>query len=246
MVNFDTESSQIFDLGGRISRRRGLMPETEVPQPKPPAPRRSWLGADLLAGIGLGTLAGLLVGLSASPVVASVVAAVLALLGSFFGLGGTLGAAIGTVGVARMAGFGFAMALAFAGGIALRAHGTLGPSFAERLARVSQPGVSAEMAQALAIYDQFGLRSGPLAAAGEAGKPLASAPYAFGSDQGGADPNCASLNSRQMTRPQDRLEAMVQSPEPWASFGRIGQALPEQMRESFVTAAIAERCGAQR
>ncbi|SDE30803.1 hypothetical protein SAMN05421538_105212 [Paracoccus isoporae] len=198
---------------------------------------------DLLAGIALGCLVGILVGLSASPVIASVIAAFLALIGTFFGFGGSIGPLAPKLGAARIAGFGFAMAIAFAGGIALRSHGALGPSFADRVEGFAVEGMEPSRAHDLAIFDLTGLRTGHLAQTAAPATPPASAPYAFGSEDGGADPNCAGLDARTMPAPDTRLDAMALSPEPWASFGRIGKALPVADRAVFAEAAFQERCG---
>lgn len=197
---------------------------------------------DLLAGIALGVLVGILVGLSVAPVVASVIAALLALLGTFLGFGSSIGAGGAKLAATRMIGFGFAMVVALAGGIALRSYGALGPSFADRVRSFQVQGMEPALAHDLAIYEHTGLRTGHLAQAAEGTKPLPFSPYVFGSEDGGADPNCAGLDVRYIPDPNNRLEAMARSPEPWASYGRIGKALPPEGRAAFAEAAFQDRC----
>lgn len=218
---------------------------TDAPPPSDrdgePAGPRGGILPDLLAGIALGVLVGILVGLSVAPVVASVIAALLALLGTFLGFGGGIGAGGAKLGAARIVGFGLAMAAALAGGIALRSYGALGPSFADRVRSFQVDGMEPTRAHDLAIYAHTGLRTGHLAQVAEVTTPPPTSSYAFANEDG-ADPNCAGLDVRGMSA-SDRLEAMALSPEPWASFGRIGKALPLEGQAAFAEAAFQDRCG---
>ncbi|TPE58702.1 hypothetical protein FJQ54_16785 [Sandaracinobacter neustonicus] len=198
---------------------------------------------NILAGAALGGLVGLLVGLSASPIAASAAAAVLALLVTFFGFGGSIGALRANVSGARMVGFGLAMTAALLAGIAVRAHGSLGPDFQQRVARFEAGGLSPDKAQDLAIYEQLGLRTGFLADVEAPTAVPATSPFAFNFNQDSADANCGLLNARYIPDPNERLEAMAQSAEPWASIGRAGKAKPAAERAAFAEAAYQRRCG---
>lgn len=198
---------------------------------------------NLLAGAALGGLVGLLIGLSATPVVASAAAAILALLVTFFGFGGSVGALRVRVSAARVLGFGIAMALFLVGGIMLRAHETLGPSFAERVDRFVAGGIDKERARDLAIYQHLGLRTGHLAELEAPATVPATSPYAFSLTEDRADPNCAALDSRYLSNPTERLRAMAQSPEPWASAGRSGLERPAAEHASIAEEAFRSRCG---
>lgn len=197
---------------------------------------------DITSGVALGVLVGVLVGISASQVVASTVAAILALVATFFGFGGSVGTSTPQVNTARIVGFGFAMALALVGGIALRAHGFLGPSFSERVASFSVQGLDPQLARDLAIYEHTGLRTGLLIEATERRDASPLSPFAFGDEQGTADSNCANLHASILPDPDARLNAMILSDEPWASFGRIGQSLSGEHKSHFLEAVYNDRC----
>jgi hypothetical protein len=194
---------------------------------------------DALAGVSLGTLVGLLVGLSSVPVVASAVAALLALLVTFFGFARPEGPMAARNSGARFAGFGLAMALALAGGITLRAHGTLGPSFADRLARFTVAGLSPEQALELATYEHLGLQLGQLAKVETPKAPPASSPFAFSSS---GDPACAVLDASNYSSVENRRKAMEQRGEPWATIARLSVNLPEAQVVQLANAAFALRC----
>lgn len=132
--------------------------------------------------------------------------------------------------------------MAFPGGIALRSYGALGPSFHDRVKHFRLGGMPLGQAHDLAIYEQTGLRTGNLAQAAEVVRSPDSSPFAFTTEDGGADPNCAGLDARHTPTAATRLEAMALSPEPWASFGRIGKALPTDHQADFAEAAFQDRC----
>lgn len=196
-----------------------------------------------LAGLSLGTLVGLLIGLSSAPVVASAVGALLALLVTFFGFAQQRAAMAVRTSAARFAGFGLAMAAALAGGIALRSHGALGPSFSDRVARFAVEGMPRQQALELAAYEHLGLRIGHLAQVEAPREPPAASPYAFSSD---GDPACAMLDAGQYKNVAQRLEAMGSRGDPWEKIARVGAGLPEAQQQDLADAAYALRCKSRR
>lgn len=201
------------------------------------------VAVNAVAGLSLGALVGLLIGLSAVPVVGSAVAALLALLVTFFGFARSEGAMATRTSGARFAGFGLAMAAALAGGIALRAHGALGPSFGDRVARYAVEGMPRERALELAVFEHTGLKLGQLAQV-EAPKAVpAASPYAF---SGAGDPACAMLDASLYDTVQARLVAMQGRRGPWAEIARLGAGLPEPQARDLAEAAFALRCEASR
>jgi hypothetical protein len=192
-----------------------------------------------LAGLSLGTLVGLLIGLSSAPVVASAVGALLALLVTFFGFSQQRATMAVRTSAARFAGFGLAMAAALAGGIALRAHGALGPSFSDRVARFAVEGMPRQQALELAAYEHLGLRIGQLAQVEAPKQSPATSPYAFSID---GDPACAMLDADRYVSLAARLEAMQSRGDPWAKIARLGASLPEAQRQALADAAFALRC----
>ena len=202
-------------------------------------PAEGSMGMNALAGFSLGTLVGVLIGLSSVPVVASVVAALLALLVTFFGFARPEGTMATRTSGARFAGFGLAMALALAGGIALRAHGTLGPSFADRVARFTVAGLPQQQALELATYEHLGFQLGQLAKV-EAPKALpASSPFAFSNT---GDPACAVLDADHYSNAENRRKAMEQRGEPWATIARLSVNLPADQAVELANAAFTLRC----
>lgn len=195
------------------------------------------------AGLSLGTLVGLLIGLSSVPVVASAVGALLALLVTFFGFVRNEGTMATRTSGARLAGFGLAMAVALIGGIALRSHGALGPSFADRVARFTVEGMPRGRALDLAAYEHLGLRMGQLAQVEAPAAAPAASPYAF---SGAGDPACAMLDADRYASVQARLAAMHSRGGPWAAVGRLGTGLPQAQAEALADAAFALRCEAPR
>ena len=195
------------------------------------------------AGLSLGTLVGLLIGLSSVPVVASAVGALLALLVTFFGFVRNDGTMATRTSGARLVGFGLAMAAALLGGIALRSHGALGPSFADRVARFAVEGMPRERALELATYEHLGLRIGQMAQVEAPASAPAASPYAF---SGAGDPACAMLDADQYADVQARLAAMQSRGGPWAAVARLGTGLPEAQARALADAAFALRCEAQR
>lgn len=195
------------------------------------------------AGVSLGTLVGLLIGVSSVPVVASAVGALLALLVTFFGFVQTNGTMATRTSGARLAGFGLAMAAALIGGIALRSHGALGPSFADRVARFAVEGMPRDRALDLAIYEHLGLRMGQLAQVEAPKVAPAGSPYAF-SDAG--DPACAMLDADRYADVKARLVAMQSRGGAWAAVARFGVDLPADQARALADAAFALRCEAPR
>lgn len=192
-----------------------------------------------VAGVSFGTLVGLLIGLSSVPVVASAVAAMLALLVTFFGFVRSEGMMATHTSGARLAGFGLAMAAALVAGIALRSHGTLGPSFEDRVARFSVKGMPPERAIDLATYEHLGLRMGQLAQVEVPTKPPLGSAFAFNNK---GDPACATLDGDFYKNVQERLAAMKSKGGAWATFAEIAVGLPEAQALSLANAAFALRC----
>lgn len=195
------------------------------------------------AGVSLGTLVGLLIGVSSVPVVASAVGALLALLVTFFGFVQTNGTMATRTSGARLAGFGLAMAAALIGGIALRSHGALGPSFADRVARFAVEGMPRDRALDLATYEHLGLRMGQLAQVEAPKVAPAGSPYAF---SGAGDPACAMLDADRYTDVKARLVAMQSRGGAWAAVARFGTDLPADQARALADAAFALRCEAPR
>jgi hypothetical protein len=195
------------------------------------------------AGLSLGTLVGLLIGVSSVPVVASAVGALLALLVTFFGFVQTNGTMATRTSGARLAGFGLAMAAALVGGIALRSHGALGPSFADRVASFAVEGMPRERALDLAVYEQLGLRMGQLAQVEAPKAAPAASPYAF---SGAGDPSCAMLDADRYAEVKARLAAMQSRGGAWAAVARFGADLPQAQASALADAAFALRCEAPR
>ncbi len=195
------------------------------------------------AGVSLGTLVGLLIGVSSVPVVASAVGALLALLVTFFGFVQTNGTMATRTSGARLAGFGLAMAAALIGGIALRSHGALGPSFADRVARFAVEGMPRDRALDLAIYEHLGLRMGQLAQVEAPKVAPAGSPYAF---SGAGDPACAMLDADRYADVKARLVAMQSRGGAWAAVARFGVDLPADQARALADAAFALRCEAAR
>lgn len=198
------------------------------------------LALNAVAGLSLGALVGLLVGLSAVPVVASALGALLALLVTFFGFARPGGAWATRASAARVAGFGLAMAVALLGGVALRAHGALGPSYADRVARYAVQGQPRERALALAAYEHLGLRLGDLAQVAPPAAAPATSAYAF---NGAGDPACSVLDARYFTDAQARLAAMRSRGGAWEVVARIGHGLSPEQAQALADAAFALRCG---
>lgn len=192
-----------------------------------------------LAGLSLGTLVGLLIGLSSAPVVASAVGALLALLVTFFGFSQQRATMAVRTSAARFAGFGLAMAAALAGGIALRSHGALGPSFSDRVARFAVQGMPRQQALELAAYEHLGLRIGQLAQVEAPKESPAASPYAFSVD---GDPACAMLDASQYKSVEARLEAMQSRGGAWEKIARAGAGLPGAQQQALADAAFALRC----
>ncbi|MCU0940135.1 MAG: hypothetical protein MUF08_10950 [Burkholderiaceae bacterium] len=211
--------------------------------PAATAPAEGSVVMNAWAGLSLGTLVGMLIGLSSVPVVASAVGAVLALLVTFFGFARNEGTMATRTSGARFAGFGVAMAVALAGGIALRAHGALGPSFADRVARFAVDGMPRERALELAAYEHLGLRMGQLAEVEAPTAAPAASPYAF---SGAGDPACAMLDADAYSSVQERLGAMQSRGGPWSAIARLGAGLPEAQAKALADAAFALRCEAPR
>jgi hypothetical protein len=212
-------------------------------QPAAAATAEGSVAMNAWAGLSLGTLVGLLIGVSSVPVVASAVGAVLALLVTFFGFARNEGTMATRTSGARFAGFGVAMAAALAGGIALRAHGALGPSFADRVAGFAVDGMPRDRALELAAYEHLGLRMGQLAKVEAPKAAPAASPYAF---SGTGDPACAMLDADLYRSVQARLEAMQSRGGPWSAIARLGAGLPEAQAKALADAAFALRCEAPR
>ena len=201
--------------------------------------RQGSVGLDALAGVSMGALVGLLIGLSAVPVVASAVGALLALLVTFFGFARSEGTMATRTSGARLAGFGLAMAVALVAGIALRSHGALGPSYADRVAHFAVDGMPRERALDLAAYEHLGLRMGQLAQVQAPATPPPASPYPFNS---AGDPACAILDADRYDSPVARLAAMQSRGGPWAAVARLGAELPEAQARALADAAFALRC----
>jgi hypothetical protein len=219
---------------------------TEVPSvrrdPPDAPPSRAQDGSvrlNALAGMSMGALVGLLIGLSSVPVVASAVGALLALLVTFFGFARSDGAIATRISGARVAGFGLAMAAALIVGIALRSHGALGPSYADRVAHFAVEGMPRERALDLAAYEHLGLRMGQLAQVQAPATPPQASPYAFNS---AGDPACATLDADRYDSPAARLAAMQSRGGPWAAVARLGAELPETQARTLADTAFALRC----
>ncbi|MEI6741142.1 MAG: hypothetical protein WCK74_12600 [Gemmatimonadaceae bacterium] len=196
-----------------------------------------------LAGLSLGALVGLLIGLSSAPVVASAVGALLALLVTFFGFSQQRATMALRTSAARFAGFGLAMAAALAGGIALRSHGALGPSFSDRVARFAVEGMPRQQALELAAYEHLGLRIGQLAQVEAPKESPATSPYAFSS---GGDPACAMLDADRYASFAARMDAMQGRGGSWAVIASVGASLPDTQRQALADAAFALRCESRR
>jgi hypothetical protein len=172
------------------------------------------LRLNALAGVSLGTIVGLLIGLSSVPAVASALGALLAMLLTFFGFARKDGAMATKTSGARFAAFGLAMAAAVVAGIALRAHGALGPSFYDRVDRFAVEGMPRERALELATYEHLGLRIGQLAKVEGPVEAPRTSPFAFA---GTGDPACAILDADRYADVKNRLEAMQSRDGPWAA-----------------------------
>ncbi len=217
--------------------------DSSAPSPeKGQAARQGSLGLNLIAGASLGGLVGLLLGLSAVPVIASAAASLLALLVAFFGVARAEGRLATETAAARFAGFGAVMAVALAGGIALRAHGSLGPSFADRVDRFAVDGMPRERALELAAYEHLGLRLGTLAAVETPEAAPPASPYAFSEAERQL---CGALEADQFASVADRLADMRSRGEPWATIGRLGATLPEADAQALAESAHALGCGAR-
>ena len=196
---------------------------------------------NVLTGASLGGLVGLLIGLSASPIVASASAAILALLVTFFGFGGTVGALQPKVSAARVLGFGILMSAGLIGGIVLRAEGTLGPSFKQRVGRFEMKELPKNRAIELAIFEHSGLLTGSLANVSKPEKAPATSAYAFASEGDGPDPACGGITILPGTAA--KVDAMTNEGGDWAVFGRAGDRLPAARRDEYVDAILRLKCG---
>ncbi|WP_421724368.1 hypothetical protein [Bauldia sp.] len=183
---------------------------------------------DFLSGLFLGLLVGGLVGISVSQLTGDVLAGLLALLAAFFGLGGKMPGTAPVTKV-RLIAFSIAVLVGVSGGILVRTHGLLAPPLKAVIEDYKEAGLPDELAQALAVFDQTGLRTGNLAAAPAPEKPT-KAGFTFGAE---SLAQCSALSETVFATPELRLGAMEKAGAPWDQAGQFGLTLPDDQRAGF-------------
>ncbi|MGH9454949.1 MAG: hypothetical protein ACRD2O_13355 [Terriglobia bacterium] len=123
--------------------------------------------AEILSGIGIGSLIGLLIGLSIQSVAGTVLAALVALLAAFLGLthkfstsaskGTGEGETTSTGRSARIAAFGIACTVAVLCGVFIRTHDWLTPPIRQQVEQWKSAGFSDDVSRSLVIYKQTGV-----------------------------------------------------------------------------------------
>ena len=206
-------------------------PETAVPEPAKPAYLPAI--ADIVAGAGLGLLAGLLLGLSVSQVVGGFVAALSAVLAGFFGLSAAPALDPSTNRAWRIGAFGLACAAGIIAGLAIRSGAMLAPTVEQDVRHWQQAGYPKDQALAYVAYARLGVK--PEGATLSPTPAPGATSNALFADKAGV---CARL-ARLPTAP--RLRILTQSGDAYAALAATAQAAANP--DAALAAGLKSLCG---